>query len=967
MPAPAISTGLGSGKDIYIEVRDDYGNLEQIWQANEYEKQPDGSYLVNKPHVELFHRAGQRTHITADEGTIDIEMVNEKPNPHRGSLSGNVMIIFDIAKQPDRLPVEQRLDEVVRVIVPEEVIFDRDLLRITTDSNVTVLSPEADIYGRGLTIRWNESPRELRLLKLDEGDYLALYRAPEEFDIVSLPGDKTEEPPTEENRSEKDIEEISPIERTVAVEASPPTTMPETTPADESPAKTEGRNIYKAEFFQDVRVDSPQGKIIGAKRLSLTFEWDSKWRRSSRKKPARPAPQPAPLEASTDAELKPVASQPATLPQPDSKETQPLILTWSGPLIMTPVGYTENPSRKRFEIAGEGERLVLSDAKQTEAICKKFDFKHPSQKGELIGSETQPARLELAGEESSVIVCEKISFDRRKGKAFLNGPGYIETLASGPVEVSSQPSKMEGSQSISWADSVEADFESDEETGQYIKEAEFHGKVELQETDTNEYVRCDDLHVWMNKENRPVKANARKNVTARQESTDIVADEVLVDFYDNKKADPKTLTATGNVKVTSAQGEDDPIEALADKITAHVEEKIAILEGEPASIRRSGDTISGEVIRLDEAKGTATVVGKGNLEFLIRKDLDGVELQEPRPLNISWVDGMEYTTKPESIASFRGDINLNSGGEHLSCKRMRVLFEEADLDKESTELTEKKSKSRLGIDVDNYSSQRPAKIEAQEDVVFRSKKFDEDGRVLRRIQLKGPRLVYNDKTSEMNVYGAGYLSAEDYSPPEPEELAEAKEDDLSGNVRSPSQTLFTWKKSMQLAQEDRRAVLTGDVSMVHRSCQNVDATGVNVPDWPELPKGRLTALRCDRLLAKFSKGKEKPRKSATGESKDIFESAGPQLGPLELFVATKDVYLKDGLREVKGQELIYDGKPGSDLVIIWGHKRGQPKRNASLISKDPENYVEVISPWIRWFRKTDRIEAEGMAGTGVLR
>ncbi len=66
------------------------------------------------------------------------------------------------------------------------------------DSDVTVFSREADILGRGLVMRWNEDPEELRTLKIRNGDLMVIYEAGD-FDVVSLPGSGGEESsPTEQ-------------------------------------------------------------------------------------------------------------------------------------------------------------------------------------------------------------------------------------------------------------------------------------------------------------------------------------------------------------------------------------------------------------------------------------------------------------------------------------------------------------------------------------------------------------------------------------------------------------------------------------------------------------------------------------------------------------------------------------------------------------------------------------------------
>ncbi|MGB2822851.1 MAG: hypothetical protein WBF17_17850, partial [Phycisphaerae bacterium] len=188
-------TSIEDADDISIIARDKYGRLEAIYRARKWKRRDDGSHLLIGPRVELYHRNDQRTILRADRAEVYGEELDRGVNVRRAKLSGNVTIYFDPSTEPDRSPVEQRLDEVVRIHV-DHVEFDNERLTIETDSRVTVFSPQADIYGRGLSVSWNESPRELRLLRIDQGQYMAVYNVPEKLEMISLPGGREEGPAT---------------------------------------------------------------------------------------------------------------------------------------------------------------------------------------------------------------------------------------------------------------------------------------------------------------------------------------------------------------------------------------------------------------------------------------------------------------------------------------------------------------------------------------------------------------------------------------------------------------------------------------------------------------------------------------------------------------------------------------------------------------------------------------------------
>ena len=149
----------------------------------------------------------------------------------------------------------------------DEVDFDNEHLTVTTDKRVTVFSPQADIYGTGLVISWNESPRELRLLKIVHGEYMAVYNVPEELNMIALPGSEPEAgPATTAPANGRDSRGPGPRHRPRARRRRPPST---------APAKPPARNQYLAEFHDGVKVIHRNRRLTGADVLSLGFDWDS--------------------------------------------------------------------------------------------------------------------------------------------------------------------------------------------------------------------------------------------------------------------------------------------------------------------------------------------------------------------------------------------------------------------------------------------------------------------------------------------------------------------------------------------------------------------------------------------------------------------------------------------------------------------------------------------------------------------
>ena len=1047
---PDIADRLKGAEDPEYTSWDDDGRVRAIYRAKKFEKQEDGSYVMTEPIVEFRQRDGQRVYVTADRGAGYAEETPNGFNLRRGSLAGNVRIVLDRATQSDRRPWEERPADTIRIFV-DDLKFDRELQTIRTPGPVTVFSNEADIYGRGLSIDWDEAPRELRLLRVEHGEHMSIYKVPGELEVITLPGRTLagEAPPAKVPAPAK-----KPTPPAVKPPATSPASQPATAPTSR-PAEPPQKNVYLAEFLggdSDVRVDWGKGKLHGATRLSLTFDWDSKRRFDTQPldepapattKPSQPSTRPgepkvidvgeAPALPADEAAV--AATQPATRPA----GPEPLTVTWSGPLVIRPTGRTETPSDKRYRIFAEGDRVVLSDG-QTTAECKQFAYRRPEETGELIGTAKQPATLELARGEK--IFCEVMEFNRPAGTADLLGPGYMmrpyrakattQPATTKPATTKpaaeTQPADVPADR-IEWADGVAVVFDEVKVRGksgkmrtrQVIREATFLQNVRLLQGKSGDFVKCHNLYVLMgltqDGQVYPARAVATGDVTGRQEGSEIEAEKVTVSFDEmpvattrptptsaeeaDRRIRPSRLDAEGGVRVTDRRDK-EPLVVTARRVTSNLVDRSAIVyggKGAPARIVQGDNHIEGAEIRLAENAETAMVRGKGALEFLTNKDFSGTELSKPRHIRVVWTKGMDYRGGRNEVL-FNGGVKLDSGLDHMECGRMRLVFERiAATTQPATQPTTAPAATtkpadedkRLALGVEAYSRRRLAMILARDAVKLQSRR-ELKGVLERRLQLAGDELVYDARTGEMDMNGPGTLVAEDYRLPAKPTTQPAKpEVGQSPALQGPSQTAFAWKKSMRLSQTERVAVIEKDVTMVHRSGNEiVMADKLKVPySIADLPDGRKTMLTCGEMMAKFGEPNDKPAQAATTQPAgakppapttkpvaatkpaattkpaDIWE-AGPKLGPLELFKATHDVNLKDGPQQVLGQELIYDR--ARHVAIVLGWLPGQAKANAVIYYETPQRSQNWSSPKMTCFFDEQgeiiRVITEEVGGAG---
>jgi hypothetical protein len=662
-----------------------------------------------------------------------------------------------------------------------------------------------------------------------------------------------------------------------------------------------------------------------------------------------------------------------------------------------------------------GDKVALTDG-DTQAACGKFIFQSPEKVAQLFETADEPVLLTLA--DGGQVRCPDVIFDQRSGKAYLGGPGEM-TVPSTAVAARGKPGGAAGSppagaahNTITWQDSVDAVFVEEKvasgggatKARQVLRKATFQGGVELTLGEGGDFVHCDHLEVALARDEQgrsyPTEAIARGSVYARQEGSDIRADVVMVGFaqFEEQGEDgrirvavrPASLEALCDVRVTdTTEGRDRVLVATGDHLESDLVTRTAVITGRPASVLRGTDKLVGPSISLyqeavspGQAEQRLAVKGRGELHFTTDRDLEGRQLERPRPVTVAWAREMEYRGA-RNTARFVGDVRFLSENEEagnreretVTCGTMRFMFREvapttrpAGEDRSSGDRPAPPGASqqargprrRLGLDVEPFSKRKVSLIVAEEDVKVLSEQRNEKTQ-LRRLQLSGPELVYDATVKQMVVLGSGKLLLEDYYQPDKKPREAAGGD--RAVVESPSQTAFQWQKAMTLRQSEREVVLDGGVRMVHVSGNEVvHAEDLDTPMWwRDLSKGRRTDLRnCDVLIANFTQTAESKAKEATRAAAD------PSMGGLERFSAKGNkLLLEDGPRQVICRRLTYVRK--DDMVTIEGYTRGaEPEANAIVITRDPKTGIEQIvrSPEFTWYRKNDYIEAKKVRASG---
>ena len=967
---PPTTPGLRIGRNVRFERRNDYGRLLRTFCCKEFRKIGSGRYHFTLPEITVYQDDGRRMIIEADESTASVEEVGGSINPMGGTLDGNVRITIERAAKQDRPGDPVR-------IYADRLDFDNQLLRITTPGRVLLTSAEADVEGVGLELEWNENPQELRLLKLLEGKRMLIRQGLSALAVARRPAP-------------------APRSRPARAVATRPAGKARPRPGKARLEPRPARNIYVAEFHDDVRVVSGDRGLDGAKTLSLRFELQRN------RIQLAPGEDGGPAETGATRQARPAKSpqtRPATAPAGRASRTRGdrTLITWRGPLILRPVGYTANPSNDRYTIEGQGDRVTLKEA-DTAATCRRFTFASPEQVGELVGSGEEPATLVVDGGRSRV-ACPSMRIDRQAGMAYLAGAGEMTSGAGSARFVglgpATAPARAGGPPDrITWQQAVEVSFVErprraggEAMTAQQVRRAVFRGKVELQQGGSQDYVRCDELEVWLAQggDGRPFPeyAVARGSVKARQEGSDLVADSATISFREEAVRDsagrtvrrirPASIRAEGGVTLIDYDEDGrKQIEATAAELTASATYGTAELRGRPAMVKQFeyaaeaaggqplANRLLGEHIHVNRNGEALTVRGAGELSFSTDRDFDGQRLKARRPVVVRWQRWMQYSGA-ERFVHFGGAVRLDSGPDKLTCEHMRLMFtkDEAPATAPATApAKDKQRRNRFGLGLDRYDRRQIAMFTANKDVVL-FRREEEAGKMLRRMELKGDDLVYDTQLRRMDMYGPGTLLFEDYRKPDPADKS-AGGGAIGRTASRPGQTAFRWSKSMSLSQQRLLATLTGDVGMVHRSGNQVALKDrLNAPDWGKLETGRNLTVACAEMIARFAE-------SDTAGNKDRQDRF--RVGDPELFIARGRVSFADApTTQVFCNQLTYNGP--REVATVAGHYNGQENGDATFVYQDSVNLTlrRVDSPRVTAYFKGNRVvrvETQKLEGAG---
>jgi lipopolysaccharide export system protein LptA len=475
------------------------GEIRVLINAESITKRDDGSYVMTQPFVEMRQDSGQRIYLSADGAEMWLEELAGGMTVHHGRLFStekdrrNVRVYFDrtkIGERPsfNKVEGETAVEKIEKVfaqldarrtdmirIWAEDISFDLDNREVETDHSFLLFADEGDINGHGLLVRWNETPQELRLLRVKRGRQIKLYNFGDGENFIPLPGgEQTTAPETLDSETDltmsdealemnagaggETVVDATPSDETVEEAELPVLTdelgedLAEVTPGplvmvDDKP---KARNKLSAVFNDSVTVDAPMGRLWGATSLRIDVELEEGLMGGLREEVESDvsaveegAPDEKPSDRLTDTtprstERNRIVDTEDKLTASDDEDTEvsdnagdvasdgggkePIVITWRGMLEIRPEGYTPTPSQDRYAGQATGNDVHIADDRVSIA-CNRITYRNEDQRIQVAGSAGDPARLYLDGGQE--LVCQEIDVDLPAGKIKLLGPGML--------------------------------------------------------------------------------------------------------------------------------------------------------------------------------------------------------------------------------------------------------------------------------------------------------------------------------------------------------------------------------------------------------------------------------------------------------------------------------------------------------------------------------------------------------------
>ena len=1030
-PGQGIMEG---GQGLHVVTRGPGGKIQREYHIERFELETEDLASMEEVRLIWHLDKGQTLTLTSATGEAHIERGSGNVQLTDGWLRGKVRIMLrrNPVRDAEELEQDSRGPQDV-LVTTDNMKFDARSCMLQTEEAVDLWGPDVEVHGTGMLLRWREVTRQIDKLVIKHGQEL-IWRGAVASDLKPKPEQtRTTVKPEKQAADGKEGEKIHSYLASFQGKA-------RVTFRTYKDQETYQEQVLESADHLNILFDLAAGDQLSKEKRSpggkgprepraarhwLRLTWDDELIVV----PAEPAPDAAQGEKSFGIEA---VGQPVKFKSADFSGSCPKL-------------QAEHDTRTVRLLSNEAHRVHLESSTGDTIDCDRGDFNWNSGLGKFIGRGTlRTARPHKLGQSSEKDI--ELTWQERASVLFVERPSgddsaeaggtakdfYLkDALAVGDVHVTSDqmsatagrlhvklgPPGSDGTddgQAIeglqAWdgfssklphkdeelgvsARSMNATFSpSKSGQGQFVSQIELTEQVQAVLPSSKELgqdkLTCDHLRVEMDE--------------AEDEEETALADGSEANDYGNLVV--SRLVASGNVIGRHEIQGQAPSGFTADRMERRelpgqlertfwpqegptpAYDKLTVLSGEKAMIRKGQDSLSSKVIVIIETEGddterllTLSTPGAGDMKASFEPEEKG---EPPALLDLYWPGWMMFDRKADT-AVFTGLVRSRVRGtvEHsttrssgLRTEKLELFFKPepvSELDKALASSRELISTEPFFEPVAQRKLDRMVLIGSSEVSSIEHPSGDPKTRQ-RSALLKSEKLTYQTQTESFRAEGPGNLLLEDYRKTETEVSGDQAEP-ISANAPSaeplePSatrvrkgQTAFRWDTSANYDQNERQAVLNGNVYM------NAMGYGIALPsrgqgqDRNTRQQLKQTRLWCGNLAVTF--GQDQAGDTAEQEAGTSIAdlSAMDELAVREVRT-TKEVTLKSGDAEINADEMVYNPtRPQGQTPAKYDLEiKGNRKSRAEMIYIDPEQgWTRLRGRIIRYNTLTQESEVVG--------
>jgi hypothetical protein len=847
------------------------GTVSYEITADRLDPEAGGRFSLEQPSAWIF--MGQaRVRVEAKSGRL---LMPSGAEPQAGRLDGGVVIdIFDDAEWRAFEQDETLLEPMSLATIRTSTIdFEATLGQVEAPGTVTIENDAISFEGTGLLARIAElqtgpsSRHRLNFFRVSRGREARV--SPSRLDALLA-----------------------------RLRDRPQSTTPGQDDTGEPSQAQEGElELYRLAMSGDVRL-SQGGRSVRSSEATIharTF--------GGRLRDGAIRPLDIPVQGETE---QPAAAGASTAKQPAPVDDE-IVLEWSGPLELrllpdAPVVLRDDDLHVRFT-SPESSVVELSDeASGATARGAALEYGFTSRNLVLAG---------IGGVGVRVLVPEVVEFVGGRLEADLDelpvgvgaapSPGRVTSLGDDPAEISWEGradfafslARFAGESgvvflpsTVAFSGGVSAQQDESDLRGQHLR-ASFRpvegGRVGLAEIAVSGSVfaasptrsglariEADDVRVLFDPASSaegpmPVAATASGSVRGEHAGRVLTAGNVDTTMKDDGAGNVVVTRVVAEIGVTLSTP--DGLKAIADSMTASVEEETADLLGAPAQIEQMDGAVAyaieGPSIRIEGADRRMTVFGAGAASY---RDVAGGDEQG----RLEWNTGMTYDDVEGLADAFGGIVATRSVGvrERQVAEAERALIEVTAYDPER-----EPQRSLIRITLEATDEDTPAKVESRRYAAGRQPELET------LVALRGPRIIANHDTQLLETPGSGLLLVEDRRTRSPNPTN--RRDDATRGT-----SVFEWAGRMLLDRNEGTARMERDVRVRHLH-----------PD-----SEQYTELVCELVEATLD-----PTRIETADS----ARTAPEI---QSILAKQAVYLRHMQTELVCDEMLYEAS--SDELIV---------------------------------------------------